>query len=275
MSIQELTQHPENLNRETLYELRRIIAAYPYYQPARLLMLKNLYLLHDPTFDEELRRSSIYFSDRQILFNLVESAHYRLKRRSAQSFSSQPDRRTAVTQNGETESRTVSLINSFLSSVPEEDPSKTENDNEKKKEHRKPTAADATIDYVAYLLSTDFEELNNADEDTTREKNNTITKMNGGDLIEAFIKNDGGRFTLQEEPEIHPEISNTMEGSDEQEEELITETMAGIYIKQGRYQKALDIIDKLNDTNKQKNRFAEDQQRFLKKLSMIQNNNKK
>ena len=275
MSIQELTQHPENLNRETLYELRRIIAAYPYYQPARLLMLKNLYLLHDPTFDEELRRSSIYFSDRQILFNLVESAHYRLKRRSAQSFSSQPDRRTAVTQNGETESRTVSLINSFLSSVPEEDPSTTENDNEKKKEHRKPTAADATIDYVAYLLSTDFEELNNADEDTTREKNNTITKMNGGDLIEAFIKNDGGRFTLQEEPEIHPEISNTMEGSDEQEEELITETMAGIYIKQGRYQKALDIIDKLNDTNKQKNRFAEDQQRFLKKLIMIQNNNKK
>ena len=275
MSIQELTQHPENLNRETLYELRRIIAAYPYYQPARLLMLKNLYLLHDPTFDEELRRSSIYFSDRQILFNLVESAHYRLKRRSAQSFSSQPDRRTAVTQNGETESRTVSLINSFLSSVPEEDPSKTENDNEKKKEHRKPTAADATIDYVAYLLSTDFEELNNADEDTTREKDNTITKMNGGDLIEAFIKNDGGRFTLQEEPEIHPEISNKMEGSDEQEEELITETMAGIYIKQGRYQKALDIIDKLNDTNKQKNRFAEDQQRFLKKLIMIQNNNKK
>lgn len=275
MSIQELTQHPENLNRETLYELRRIIAAYPYYQPARLLMLKNLYLLHDPTFDEELRRSSIYFSDRQILFNLVESAHYRLKRRSAQSFSSQPDRRTAVTQNGETESRTVSLINSFLSSVPEEDPSKTENDNEKKKEHRKPTAADATIDYVAYLLSTDFEELNNADEDTTREKDNTITKMNGGDLIEAFIKNDGGRFTLQEEPEIHPEISNTMEGNNEQEEELITETMAGIYIKQGRYQKALDIIDKLNDTNKQKNRFAEDQQRFLKKLIMIQNNNKK
>ena len=66
-----------------------------------------------------------------------------------------------------------------------------------------------------------------------------------------------------------------MEGSDEQEEELITETMAGIYIKQGRYQKALDIIDKLNDTNKQKNRFAEDQQRFLKKLIMIQNNNKK
>ena len=159
--------------------------------------------------------------------------------------------------------------------MPEEDPSKTENDNEKKKEHRKPSAADATIDYLAYLLSTDFEELNNADEDTTREKNNTITKMNGGDLIEAFIKNDGGRFTLQEEPEIHPEISNTMEGSDEQEEELITETMAGIYIKQGRYQKALDIIDKLNDTNKQKNRFAEDQQRFLKKLIMIQNNNKK
>ena len=54
--IVELIKHPERLDRDTLYELRSLLALYPYYQTVRLLMLQNLYLLHDPTFDEELRR---------------------------------------------------------------------------------------------------------------------------------------------------------------------------------------------------------------------------
>ena len=49
------------MNRETLYDLRALLALYPYYQTARLLMLKNLYLLHDPSFDEE-QRLSVSFS---------------------------------------------------------------------------------------------------------------------------------------------------------------------------------------------------------------------
>lgn len=276
MSIQELTQHPEMLNRDTLYELRRITAEYPYYQPARLLLLKNLYLLHDATFDEELRRSAIYFTDRKILFNLVEAAHYRLKRKSPQSFNNVPDRR----QVGSAEnisSRTVSLIDTFLSSIPkEEDEKDGENENITKKEtkHRKPTAADATVDYVAYLLATDFEELNDNDSNTDKQSLTQEPTMNGGALIDAFINNDGGRFNLQEEPEYHPEITTANEDGDS-DDELLTETMAGIYIQQGRYEKALEIMNRINSTTQKKSPYFEDQQRFLKKLIQIKNSNNK
>lgn len=276
MSIQELTQHPEMLNRDTLYELRRITAEYPYYQPARLLLLKNLYLLHDATFDEELRRSAIYFTDRKILFNLVEAAHYRLKRKSPQSFNNVPDRR----QVGSAEnisSRTVSLIDTFLSSIPkEEDEKDGENENIAKKEtkHRKPTAADATVDYVAYLLATDFEELNDNDSNTHQQSLTQEPTMNGGALIDAFINNDGGRFNLQEEPEYHPEITTANEDGDS-DDELLTETMAGIYIQQGRYEKALEIMNRINSTTQKKSPYFEDQQRFLKKLIQIKNSNNK
>lgn len=276
MSIQELTQHPEMLNRDTLYELRRITAEYPYYQPARLLLLKNLYLLHDATFDEELRRSAIYFTDRKILFNLVEAAHYRLKRKSPQSFNNVPDRR----QVGSAEnisSRTVSLIDTFLSSIPkEEDEKDGENENIAKKEtkHRKPTAADATVDYVAYLLATDFEELNDNDSNTDQQSLAQEPTMNGGALIDAFINNDGGRFNLQEEPEYHPEITTANEDGDS-DDELLTETMAGIYIQQGRYEKALEIMNRINSTTQKKSPYFEDQQRFLKKLIQIKNSNNK
>lgn len=264
MNIQELAQHPEMLNRKTLYDLRQVVAEYPYYQLARLMMLKNLYLLHDPDFDEELQRASIYFTDRRTLFNLVETAHYRLKHKSPTSFTNAPDRRALAEQKaaaGAAESRTVSLIDNFLSTIPEEE--KEESSAPKHKEYRKPNAADATVDYVAYLLSTDFEELDEQTSDEAQvEQPNT---MNGGDLIDAFIQNDGGRITLQETPEYLPDIES--QGKEEnQEESYLTETLAGIYIKQGRYEKALDIMHRIDKTEVKKNPYFEDQQRFLEKL---------
>jgi hypothetical protein len=68
MELTQLIKHPEMMDKETLYDLRSLLALYPYYQTARLLMLQNLYLLHDPSFDEELRRAAIYITDRKVIF---------------------------------------------------------------------------------------------------------------------------------------------------------------------------------------------------------------
>ena len=261
MSIQELTQHPEMMNRETLYELRRITAEHPYYQTARLLLLKNLYLLHDSTFDEELRRSAIYFTDRRVLFNLVEAAHYRLKRKSPQSFTTPPDRRTLEAPDND-DSRTVTLIDSFT--IPEDD---TKNETH----HRKPTAIDATTDYVAYLLATDFEELENSDDNGNGNDNDNGDTSGSTSLIDAFIENDG-KITLQEKLEYTPEIdiyeNANGSGSDDDmpEDEFLTETLASIYIKQGRYKKALDIMERVNEKSAKKNKYYDDQKRFLELL---------
>ena len=75
-TIAELINHPERLNKDTLYGLRELVAKYPYYQVARLLFLKNLFLLHDPSFGEELRRAALYLPDRRVLFKMVEGANH-------------------------------------------------------------------------------------------------------------------------------------------------------------------------------------------------------
>ena len=60
VNFQQWIQHPETLDRDTLYELRNMLARYPYFQSLRLLYLKNLYILHDINFGAELRLSLIH-----------------------------------------------------------------------------------------------------------------------------------------------------------------------------------------------------------------------
>ena len=247
MDLTQLIQHPQNLNKQTLYDLRSLLATYPYYQTARLLMLKNLYLLHDPCFDEELRRAALYITDRKALFQLVEAAHYQIK---------QQQQKATAAVNKDGGSRTVALIDSFLDTIPPDD--KPDN----AAPRRRPTPADATIDYVSYLLETE-----NDEPETTR-----TPQMKGQSLIDNFINNEQGAFQLKEQPEYLPDLDN-QNTDDEHQPEYFTETLARIYIKQGRYSKALEIIKRLNLLYPKKNRYFADQIRFLEKL--IINNNKK
>ena len=54
--------------------------------------------------------------------------------------------------------------------------------------------------------------------------------------------------------------------SNDSDEGYFTETLAKIYIKQGRYSKALEIIQRLNLNYPKKSAYFADQIRFLKKL---------
>ncbi|MCI6550196.1 MAG: tetratricopeptide repeat protein [Prevotella sp.] len=250
MNIAELIKHPEQMDKETLYDLRSLLALYPYYQSARLLLLQNLYLMHDPTFDEELRRAAVYITDRRVIFNFVEAAHYQLK--------GERNQKTGTEQSSEGD-RTATLIDNFLDSIPPED-------SEEKDRKRKPTPADASVDYVAYLLQTSDDTDSEGDE-------SHLPAMKGQALIDNFINHDNGKIELKDEPEFVPQLEDEpQDGPNEGEEGYYTETLARIYIKQGRYERALTIIQQLNLNYPKKNAYFADQIRFLKKLII---NNKK
>ena len=248
MELTRLIEHPEELNKETLYDLRELLALYPYYQTARLLMLQNLYLLHDSNFDEELRRAAIYIADRKVIFQMIEAAHYKIKK----------EKSSTVSKKKESIDRTSNLIDNFLESIPAEDA-------EAKKEKRKPTPADAAIDYVAYLLET---------EDTTEEEKPSRTIS----LIDDFIEDGGFKLpkvdsSVDYQPEYKPQIAeDNNENEQTNNSGVFTETLARIYIKQCKYERALEIIRRLNDKHPGKSAYYTDQMRFLEKL--IKNNNK-
>lgn len=247
MDLTYLTANPKLLNKETLYELRCLTALYPYYQPARLLLLRNLYLLHDTSFDEELRRAALYLSDRATIFQLVEAAHYELKRPKVAPKAEQPQQHDG--------NRTLVLIDSFLDQMPK-------SDEEEQPKKRKPTPADAAVDYVSYLLETE-----SAMEESKKDES---PQLKGHTLIDDFINKDGGKITLKDDPELKPQLDEAHDKG-EVDETYFTETLAKIYIAQGKYSKALEIIERLDLNYPKKNAYFADQIRFLKKL--IINNN--
>lgn len=260
MELNRLIQHPEEMDRETLYDLRALLALYPYYQTARLLMLKNLYLLHDPSFDEELRRAAIYISDRKVIFLMIEAAHYQLKR------TQNKPQGMGILDAKKKEDRTSSLIDHFLDSIPTD-----AEENEKKKEKRKPTPADAAVDYVSYLMETETEQKMEQPsrtisliDDFIEEGGFNLEKINGTE--ESETKSDTGADigsdtdTETEPAEATPHNESSDNGG------IFTETLARIYIKQGKYERAYQIIDRLHKQHPQKSAYYVDQLRFLEKL---------
>ena len=273
VQLQQWIQHPETLNQDSLYELRTLVARYPYFQSVRLLYLKNLYLLHDVSFGAELRKAVLYVADRRSLFYLIEGENYKLNR-NEQSVSILEKDEPGI-------DRTLFLIDAFLSKMPDVQSQSSE--------------LDYTMDYTAYLLHDD-----KADDVVE----NKMRPLRGQDLIDGFLnKMNADEKNLPTEqmnadksqmdkdvlladvseestsPLISMPISvNDDQAEDEEEEKgedcvvereddsYFTETLAKIYIKQHRYEKALEIIKKLSLNYPKKNAYFADQIRFLEKL---------
>ncbi len=238
MDLNQYIQHPELLGRETLYNLRSYVAMYPCHQTARLLMLRNLYILHDATFDAELRAAAFYITDRTALFNLAEAGYYKLS----------PAKAPAPARTGET------APSADRSAAPEGTAG----------EHR-PSVIDATTDYMSYMMS-----LKGGGE-KPRESEES---KSASDLINSFLERHGGRITIQEIAEgggnvPHEEVAFEND-KDDLEEDFYTESLAKVYVKQGNYTKALEIFRRLNLNSSEKSAYFADQMRFLEKVIAAQ-----
>lgn len=251
-SLARYINHPEQLDQESLYALRTLVARHPHYTPARLLLLHNLFVLHDASFGAELRKAAFLVPDRRVLFDLIAADKYRIEPEPLQS-----------TQQQQTDGRTLQVIEQFIGK------------NEEGEKHRKPTVADATTNYAAFLLSLDDAPSTgkgSEQNDTTDRLMDTFLegdrKFHVGDNQDSVTSQDTTASDLAEKKTSKnaskrqtPETQN-----DDSDNSFFTETLAKIYIKQGRFEKAFEIISSLNANYPNKSVYFADQMRYLRKL---------
>ena len=111
--------------------------------------------------------------------------------------------------------------------------------------------------------------------DISEKEEEEEVRLQHHDLIDSFIKNEeqrtpGSGLNLDMETTGAPVPGNLAELEENQHKPLddsyFTETLAHIYVKQKRYEKALQIIKNLNLKYPEKNVYFADQIRFLEKL---------
>ena len=344
----EWINNPELLCKESVHQLRSLLLRYPYFQTAWVLYLKNLYILNDPSFKDELRKGALFVADLSLLFYYIEGEKFVIKKHenlsgdiSGENLDGGPSDRTldlidrflsglsepsAQLSSSSLSSGTSSLSSPHLSShtnvIPQSySPASSgvisKDDSCESYNNSVPEIPiEVQTDYTSFLLSSDSGSTDDSGEPVP------VMPMNRQDLIDSFIekaeegkvtndcwdrkntdkavdsngKDDGDINDSQSDDVISEDIlpfssegagqeesfqddigrqssdsdnedfDTTAEQKEDGEEEYLTETLAKIYVKQQRYDKALEIIKKLNLKYPKKNAYFADQMRFLEKL---------
>ena len=240
-------RRPDTIDDEAIGQLQALTQEYPYFHVARILLLEALYKKHAPAYDETLRHTAILVPNREALFHLTEEPHY----------THAEERKRYDETDDSSESRTVSLIDNFLEAQTPSAPASH--------------PIDAAQDYIGYLLQQERQQ---------GIRGRDALPMNGGGIVEDFLENEPGRLVLSDNENTQTEnkqdedkTSESKKSQNDEDNEILTEIMAGIYIKQGKYENAVKIIRQLSLKYPKKNRYFADQIRFLEKL-IINNKHK-
>lgn len=66
-----VAEHPENLSKAHLAELKNILADFPWFQAGQAMLLRTLHNLNHYDFDKQLHHTAILVPDREVLFQYI------------------------------------------------------------------------------------------------------------------------------------------------------------------------------------------------------------
>lgn len=193
-------------------DLKGIIARYPYFQTAKVLLLKKMKQEESLAFNRELKKSAVYIGDRAKLYAFLNPVEI---------LSTGPHEGGLLFANGEgkdTELKDSFTLSSgttmnYLFLAPEED--------------AKVVMDQPVVDY--------FE---NEEQSPVND-----TKVHKWDLIDQFVNSEHKKIKVSNDIS-HPAVDLVNESTMEHSA-ILTETLAKIYVKQNKYEKAIAIFESL------------------------------
>lgn len=286
------------IDASKLSELRQLVEEYPFFHAARILLIRLLYQLHDSSYSSELRRAALFLPSREAIFQLVEEQQFKPKQEKEPVLSGATVARKASshleTHHATPAQRTETLITGFLNTLPSDNTPSTPAD------RRRARPIDASQDYMGFLLQQEELQRRQAAQQAARQSQETAhqAQENEGqmqesvrinekmsaeqskksarseDLMEHFIKETGDKRIRLQERENEELQKPVLINENTSGQGAFTEALARIYIKQGKFDHAIEIIHRLSLKYPKKNSYFADQIRFLEKLLENQRFNK-
>ncbi|PKG49809.1 hypothetical protein [Olleya sp. 1-3] len=302
MTSQELTnvlQLPQVVTAEQTAMLGSILEEFPYFQSARAVFLKGLKNKESFKYNQALRVTAAYTADRSILFDFITSDTFNQNeiseyiKQNADYINSLDVFVEDISVNNTTSTdptlkqqleETRSILDPDLfqpktetqpvisSNLIKDETTKTENDaslNSSKKEIEdflnigKPLQfeKDETHSFNEWLNIAKFKPIQREPEDPLKEEAN-LERAKKFDLIDQFIIKNPKLEAKKAKVSTH----NIAQAQMIQSDELMTETLARIYVEQKNYKKAIQSYKILSLKYPEKSGFFADQIKAIEKL---------
>lgn len=232
----DLINHPEKLDKSTLEPLRELARRYPYSQPIRFLLARNLQTLKHPDFELHVNRAAASAFDRRHFQAFISG---RVKPTPAQPNLTPRAKEAKPRQPGLSER----IMGWFV-----------------KKEKTRPSMVAPGSEKPEPIPLHELPPRENSSP-SQAPANVPQPQRKYDELIDRFLK---------EEPRIRPkrDVSsqeNLAEKNTTIPEDIGTETLAEIFVKQGLHEKALDIYQKLSL------KFPKKSSYFAEKIKSLKN----
>jgi len=265
----EIIDTPKVCTQAQTNQLQTIVEEFPYFQTARALHLKGLKQNHHFSYNAELRKVAAYTADRRILFDYITSKnfnqHHISEEIKARNHTGSPKKVTnesfdeAVKMNL-TEADRVLDPNLFEAS--KKDPISSE---KSKEEHLKlgeplefnKSEAHSFSEWLKLASAKKVNRKNTSPE--TKTTNKEVSKK--FELIDNFIANNPKIKPAKENK--NKEVKLADKGPSNQ---LMTETLARVYLEQKNYSKAIQAYKILILKNPEKSGLFADQIQEIKNL---------
>jgi hypothetical protein len=244
IEFSDLSKKFDALSKEQRMSLEKITYRYPYFQAAYALYLKTLKEQEKYNFDLILKKTSVISPDRSKLYQLIYGqpiVNRSQEKLSVESVSNSEDQVEDVTE-------TIELI---------------EETNAESETIEKTTIINDKLEIptnLSFLEWLEWSKSNSVEDyDNISSKSPFEDKI---DLIDAFLKNN------PKIPPVSPNVpkQNLSKKTKFNKEELMTETLAKVYVKQQKFKKALLAYKILSLKYPEKNSFFADQIKAIKEL---------
>jgi len=304
----ELKREPE---ATLLPNLQYRTQKYPFFQPDIFIYIKCLYLSNSEDFADELTRLAPFVSDRKALFYYVMNDRYKHFQKRAEK-RLMPDRTemliSAFFEGKDEQEDSLDLENLITGAAPtmatsdyftylntlDENQDQNESDSGKSISEKEPVSTVGEganqDDFIEINLEYDLENdsIGVDISDDILEDENDAPQLKHHDIIDSFLAKAANdeTFRITLEPGDSGDEVLPLEEDDDQailetedtpqnltNDYFFIQTLATIYIKQKKYERAYEIIKHLSLNYPEKNIYFADQLSFLEKL--IKNSNKK
>lgn len=271
MRIEQFFQYidsPEHLNQDTLQYITEWRNAYPFFQTAHLLYIKNLYMINSERYSAELKKSSAFILDKKklykflfILYNPATKPSKPPETLETEQKNSSPETNSKTPDTGAASQNTGKELFFIV------DEQGTEIDYDKTIERTKSTVQETpptTGKHERFTLEqTQSPQVNASKQKLPGSPVQPSKSHKKTYLIDQFIKNQPEKIQPnEEEPEEKEDLSQE---SATNTPEIYTETLANIYANQGYYKKAIEIFQQLSLQSPEKNDYFASKINELKK----------